>query len=302
MLLVLSVAYNIILPILLIVSLGVAFGRHFKYSPRVLSGAAFYVFVPALIADGLAKSSLQSGEIGLIFSLQIALSLILILVGWFFARILGYDRRLASAFMLTVLYINAGNYGLALSDFAFGPAGVQRALIFFIGTSVTGNTVGVFLASRSTASAWRAMLNMFMVPLPYATLLGLSINFGYIVLPVPVARTITLLGQAAVPVMLITLGIQLSKTSMIGRLKPILWASSIRLILGPLIALPLIILAGLTGLSAQVFLVMAGMPTAVTTTILATEFGSDAEFTSAVVLTTTVASVITLSVLLTLVL
>jgi hypothetical protein len=301
-LLVLSVAYNIILPILLTVSLGVVFGRRFKYSPRVLSGAAFYVFVPALIVDGLAKSSLQSGEIGLIFSLQITLSVLLIFVGWFFARILGYDRRLGSAFMLTVLYINAGNYGLALAEFAFGPPGVQRALIFFIGTSVTGNTVGVFLASRSTATAWRSMLNMFLVPLPYATLLGLSLNFGYIILPLPVERTITLLGQAAVPVMLITLGIQLSKTSMVGRLKPILWATSIRLILGPIMAVPLVILAGLTGLSGQVFIVMAGMPTAVTTTILATEFGSDAEFTSAVVLSTTVASVITLSVLLTLIL
>jgi len=94
----------------------------------------------------------------------------------------------------------------------------------------------------------------------------------------------------------------LSETSLKGKLKPILIASSTRLIIGPIIAVPLVVLAGLTGLPAQVFIVMAGMPTAVGTTILATEFRSDTEFTSAVVLATTVASVITLSVLLSLLL
>ena len=125
-----SVAYNIILPILLIVSLGVFLGRRFNYSPRVLSGAAFYLFTPALVIDGLAKSSLQSGEIGLILSLEIVLSLLMALIGWVFGRVLGFDRGLTSAFMLTVTFINAGNYGLALAEFAFGLPGLQLAIIF----------------------------------------------------------------------------------------------------------------------------------------------------------------------------
>jgi len=268
----------------------------------VLSGAAFYLFTPALVIDGLAKSSLQTGELGLILILEIALSLVMALIGWVLGRVLGFDRGLRSALMLTVAFINAGNYGLALAEFAFGSPGLQLAIIFFIGTAITGNTLGVFLASRSTANGWRSLLNILLVPLPYATLLGLIINFGYLALPVPLERTIALLGQAAVPVMLTTLGIQLSETSLKGKLKPILIASSTRLIIGPIVAVPLVVAAGLTGLPAQVFIVMAGMPTAVGTTILATEFRSDTEFTSAVVLATTIASVITLSVLLSLIL
>ena len=64
-------------------------------------------------------------------------------------------------------------------------------------------------------------------------------------------------------------------------------------------ALPLAVFMGLTGLTQQVILIQSGMPTAVTSTILATEFHGDAGFTSAVVLISTLASVVTLSILLT---
>jgi predicted permease len=60
-------------------------------------------------------------------------------------------------------------------------------------------------------------------------------------------------------------------------------------------------LLGLSGLARQVSIIEASMPTAVTTGVLATEFGSDTEFTTAVILVSTLASIVTLSVLLTLV-
>lgn len=297
----LEILYSVIIPILIIVGLGVLIERRFKPNPRALSTAAFYVFVPSLVLSGLAHTDVQSGEIGLILLLEIGLSLILAVVGWIVARSMQYDRQLESAFMLTVAFINAGNYGLAVNEFAFGETGLQRALIFFIGTGITGNTLGVFLASRGTASIRRSLLNVLLVPLPYAMLIGLAINLGYASLPVPLDRAITLLGQAAVPVMLLTLGLQLSRTSFKGKIKPILLATATRLILSPLLALPLVLLFGLSGLSRQVTLVQAAMPTAVTTTILAAEFGSDIEFTSAVVLISTLVSVVTLTVVLTLV-
>ena len=72
-----------------------------------------------------------------------------------------------------------------------------------------------------------------------------------------------------------------------------------RLLISPLLALPLTVFMGLTGLTQQVTLIQSGMPTAVTSTILATEFRGEAGFTSAVVLISTLASVVTLTILLT---
>lgn len=299
MLLLLNIAYNVIVPVLLIIGLGILLERLFSLSPKALSSVAFYVLVPSLVINGLAHSNLEINEIGLILVLEIVLSLVLALVGWILARIFRLDQKLESAFMLTIAFINAGNYGLAVNELAFGVEGLQRAIIFFIGTGVTGSTLGVFLASRGTASVSRSLLNIFLVPAPYATIVGLTINLGYVALPLPVDRAITLLGNAAVPVMLITLGVQLSRTSLKGKIKPILLATTTRLVVSPLLALPLALLMGLTGLTQQVILTQSGMPTAVTSTILATEFRGDAGFTSAVVLISTLASVVTLSILLT---
>ena len=297
----LSVAYNIIGPIFLIVGLAILIDRRFAPDPRVLSRLVVYLFSPFLILDGIARSDLQAEEIGLIVAMA-ALSILLItLVGWGLARLFHFDRKLESAFVLSVTLINAGNYGLPLSEFAFGKAGLQRAVIFYVVTAVAANTLGVYLASRGAASVRRSLLNMLTVPLPYATILGLILNIGHITLPLPLNRAITLLSQATVPCMLVILGLQLSRTSVKGRLGPILLATVTRLVIAPLIAFPLASLLGLHGLVRQVAIVEASMPAAVMSGVLATEFGGDAEFATAVVLVSTLASIVTLSILLSLV-
>jgi hypothetical protein len=83
-----------------------------------------------------------------------------------------------------------------------------------------------------------------------------------------------------------------------GRIKPVLLASSMRLVVSPLIVLVPVAVLGVTGLTRQVVLVEAAMPTAVIGGVLATEFGSDSEFVTGTILISTLLSIITLSVLL----
>jgi predicted permease len=294
----LSIAYNIIAPIFLIVGLAVLIDRRFAPDPRVFSRVVVYLFSPALVFSGIAGSDLRAEEIGLIAATAALSTLLVALVGWGLARLLRFNRRLESAFMLSVVLVNAGNYGLPLNEFAFGPAGLQRAIVFFVVTAVTANTAGVYLASRGTASVRRSLFNVLTVPLPYATVLGLILNVREVTLPLPIERVVTLLGQAAVPCMLVILGLQLSRTAVKGRLAPILLATGVRLVIAPLIAFPIATLLGLSGLTWQVSVIEASMPTAVMGGVLATEFGSDAEFTTAVILVSTLLSMVTLSILL----
>jgi len=295
----LGVAYNVLSPIFLIVGLAVLLDRRFTLDPRVFSRAVIYLFSPCLVFSGIARSDLNAGELGLIMAMAALSSLLMALIGWGEARLFRFDRKLASAFVLSVVSVNAGNYGLPLNDFAFGQAGLQRAIVFFVVTAMISNTLGVYLASRGTASVRRSLLNVLTVPLPYATVLGFLVNIKDIVLPLPLDRAVTLLGQAAVPGMLIVLGLQLSRTSVMGRGGPILLATVTRLGLAPLIALLLASLLGLAGLTRQVSIIQASMPTAAMAGVLATEFNSDAEFTTAVILVSTLASIVTLSILLT---
>jgi hypothetical protein len=275
---ILYIVLNIIAPVFMIVGLAVLVDRHFKVDPRPLSRIVFFLFSPALVLKGLAQTDLQAEELGRIALLAVLLYASMLLVGWTLARLNGFDRRLQSSFMLCVVLINAGNYGLPLTEFAFGPAGLQRAIVFFVCTAIMTNTVGVFLASRGAASVKRSLFNIFTVPLPYAVMVGLLFNFSHITLPLFVERAITLLSQAAVPGMLVILGLQLARTTVTGRLRPISLASGVRLMVAPVITLLLTMLLGLTGVTRQVLVIQASMPTAVISTVLAAEFGSDVDF------------------------
>ncbi len=293
-----EIVYNIIAPIFLVVAVGFVADRQFDVDARALSRLLVYVFTPILIFEGVAYSDLSGGEAGQLVAVAIVMSVGVALVAWLVARLVRFDRHTASAFTLSATLINAGNYGLPLNRFAFGSAGEERALVFFIATVVVSYTLGVFLASFGRLSARLALRNVFAVPLVYAALIGLAVNLGDVEIPLPVRRAVGLLADATIPVMLTVLGVQLSRASVRGRIQPILLASALRLLVGPLIAVGLVVLLQIDGLTRQVAIVQSAMPTAVVTGVLAVEFGSDAELVTATILVSTLASSITLTVLL----
>lgn len=296
-----EIAYKIILPIFLVVGVSALVDRRFSPDPAALSRLVIYLFTPALALEGLAKTDLNAGEAVQLIGLSFALSALVALAAWWVARLVRLDQRTESAFVLTAVLINAGNYGIPLNEFAFGTIGEERALVFFIGTVFVSNTLGVFLASRGAASTRQALLNVLKVPLPYAALAGLLVNVSGADMPLPVDRAVHLLAQAAIPGMLAILGIQLSRATIKNHVPIVLMASGMRLLVSPLIALGLALLFGLSGLTKDVAIVQAAMPTAVLSGVLAAEFGSDTEFVTATVLVSTLLSTITLTLLLTLI-
>ncbi len=302
---VLNVIYEVITPIFVISMLGVLFGRRANADPRTLSRAAVYLFLPCLILSSISGLEMDVAELGKLVLLVACLVVIVTTLGWGLARLQsGLGQFTQSAFILCVVLINSGNYGLPLIEFAYGKAGLQRAIVVMIMMSIITNTLGVFLASRGAASIRESALNVFKVPLPYAVALGFLLKLGNIPLPVALERSISLLGQAAIPVLLVLLGMQLSHFSLRSeapaRLRAVLLVSAVRLLISPLLVLLLTQLLGITGLTRQVVVVQLSMPTAVNASLLATEFHSDARFATAAVLVSTLASIATLSILLAL--
>ena len=302
-----EILYNIIGPIFIIVGIAALADRTVEIDPRSLSRLIIYVFTPFLIIKGIAYSDLGAGEAGKVVTIAILSSLLVALVAWIAARTLKFDQKLESAFVLSATLINAGNYGIPLNRFAFGAPGEERALLFFLATLVITYTLGVFLASRGTVSTRAAALRVFRVPFPYAVALGFLINIGEVDVPLPLERVIDLLSSATIPAMLVVLGVQLSRAAapeqlacIRERIRPIVAAAGMRLVVAPAIALVLAVLLGLSGLARQVSIIQAAMPTAVSTGVLATEFGADGDFVAAVILVSTLSSVVTLSVLLSL--
>ena len=100
-----------------------------------------------------------------------------------------------------------------------------------------------------------------------------------------------MLGQAAIPVLLVLLGLQIGSSGLPKFTAPILRASGLRLLVGPFVAWGVGSFLGLRGLELGVLVLSSAMPTAVNSFLLARELGADAETVAGAVTLTTVASV-----------
>lgn len=306
----LDTIYNVIFPILLAVGIGMIYGRLLKPDPKAISSAIIYVFAPFLVIEGFATADLPPDDLLRIGALVVITALIMSGIGLGVARLLGLDKRTASAFVLSVVLFNGANYGLPFNTFAFGMEAEQLTVITYSVSAVVVNTLGVYMAARGTqANQLGAVLNIFRVPLLYATLIGLILNLTGIgfsqesggtgaTIPLPLARTIDVLSDAAVPAMLVLLGLQLNGVRLnVQRVGPMLAAAGLKLIAMPAVAVGLGLLLGLDGLALKVGIVQHGMPTAVIAGALATQFDGDAELVTGALLISTLGSVLTLSLL-----
>ena len=238
------------------------------------------------------------GDLGQIVSFALITLLVMAFLSWRVVRALRFDRATASAFFLATLFVNAGNYGLPLNLLAFGEEGLARAIVFYATNSFLINTLAVYLASRGHAGVRGPAANVFKFPLIYAVVAALTVNFGGIEVPEPLFRALEIMGGAAIPVLLLVLGIKLSQSSVKEKVGVIGLATFMRLVVGSGVALGIASLMGLEGATRQACVAEASMPTAVLTTVLAVEFDAQPEFVTGTAFSTTLASIFTLTLLL----
>ena len=293
---------NVVLPVFLVVGVAALAQTRLKLDGQTLSRAVFYIFAPALVFDSLATSNVSTTGFGQIVAVLLLTTAALWAFGTASARLLRLEGPTTAAFLGAILLMNAGNYGLSVNLFAFGEAGLARASLFFTISALLSSSLGVYLNARGHASVRLALRRMASVPMGYAALLGLAANLGHVTVPGPLEKTIHLLGQASVPTMLTVLGLKLVQTIDGERQAihtPALVVVTVaRLVLAPALAWIFASALGMNSLARSVTVLQSAMPTAVITTILATEFESDPPFSALSVLVTTLVSLLTVTLLL----
>lgn len=289
-----------ILPILLIATLGFALQRRFKIDTQPLSKIIFYAFTPSLVFSLLVSSELDMNDFlrmallgGLIIGSLGLLSGVL-------SKLLRLDAPSTSVFILVVCFMNSGNYGLSLNQFALGDEGLAWASVFFITSSTLHNSIGAYIAAAGRLTPKEAFHKMARVPALYAIFAAALIRVIGWEIPQPIGKPLELLGAAAIPSMLLLLGMQMSSAGLPKKMGLAAVATGLRLLLSPLLAILFAPLLGLTGVAAQAGILEAAMPTAVLTIVLTIEFGVEPDFAAGVVLATTILSPFTITPLLAL--
>ncbi|MFC1879338.1 AEC family transporter [Chloroflexota bacterium] len=289
---------NNLLPIILAAGAGYLLSILMDIDPRPISRLVFYIFSPCLIFTLLTESELSNGDILRTMSFAVILIAVIGTITWLAGSLMKLKRTVLAGVLLGSMFINAGNYGLPVVLFAFGENALSFASVFFVISAMLAFTMGVIIASMGSVSLGQALVNLLKIPSLYALLLALFFMYTGLQIPLPVDRTVTLLGDAAIPGMLILLGLQLRSISWVGQSKPIALAAVMRLVGGPIVALMLGRAFGLVGASRQAIVLQSAMPTAVLATVLSTEYETEPSLVTAIVFVTTLLSPFTLTPLL----
>jgi predicted permease len=286
-----------ILPIFVIAGIGFLLARYAGVQVQTLSRVTFHALAPALVFNILTTSPVSASEFGrmaVFYALVAASAMVLARLA---AIPLRLDRASLSAFLLVVVCSNSGNYGLPVALLAFGRDALTFASVYFVSSAIFSYTGGILLAASGRRSVAQALAGVLRVPAVYgAVAAAIVMGLG---LPVPeaVARPMTLLSDAALPMMVLVLGMQLERATWPERPDMVAVAAALSLVVTPLAAFGIAHLVGLRGAAFQAGVLQASMPTAVITTILALEFNVAPNFVTSVVCVTTLLSPITLTLL-----
>ncbi len=195
------------------------------------------------------------------------------------------------------MFVNSGNYGLAATKFAFGDAALARALVCFVFGTVVVYTLGILIASMGRLSTFQALRQLMLVPAFYGLVAAAMVRQTDWHVPLFLDRSVSMLGDASIPLMLVILGLQISEARVWPRNRIVLICVAVflQIIVTPLVALLLAHWMGLAGVARQAAVLQASMPAAVATTVLAVQYELDSALVSGTVVLTTLLSPLTLT-------
>ena len=287
-----------VLPVGLIILIGFIIGRNLSLERSTLSQIVLYVLSPALVVDSLYQTQLSlASSTKLLFGFTLTSAIIYSAVN-LSSKLFNLATPLTRGITAIVMFPNNGNMGLPVVTFALGSAGLERAIIYMLGSSFLMFCFGPAIIQGK--GFLRGLSLTFKLPLIWAILSGVGLRLFAIQLPWELDKGIQQLGAAAIPIALIVLGIQLSETTFKPRLQEILVAIA-RLIVAPSIAYGVGRFLQLASVDLQVLVIQSAMPTAVNSLIIVSEFGGDKDLVARAIVTSTLMSFVTLPIVLFLV-
>ena len=281
---------EIVAPVFLLASIGYTWVKcGAEYRVQFVTQMAMTLSIPCLVFVSLMQTEIPPELLVEISLATITAYLLVGVTGWLTLKIFGLKQR---TFLPPVLFGNTGNVGLPLAFFAFGDIGLGYAIVVFAIMAIFSFTFGVWLVAGGGGIA-----KTLREPLVPATILGGIFMLMDWQTPVFLTNTLSLIGQMAIPLMLITLGVA------VGQLKPLRVPQAVAISIGKLVLCTAAAwLAGryfgLEPVAFAILVLQITTPVAVTSYMLAEKYGADGASVAGLVVVSTLICVLSLPVLL----
>lgn len=274
---------EIVAPVFLLALVGYVWVKlGFEYRIQFVTRMAMNLGVPCLIFVALMQTEIAPEALTTV-SVATLLAYALVTVGILaLVLVMRADIR---TYLAPLIMGNTGNLGLPLALFAFGAEGLGYAVVIFAIMAVYSFTFGVWLVAGGGS-----LLKVIKEPMVGATLLGGLFTWQGWETPVFLTNTLELIGQIAIPMMLITLGVA------VARLKPGgVWRAIVLSLLKAAICIACGWMAGtwmgLEPVPLAVLILQVSTPVAVTSYLLAEKYEADADAVAGLVVVSTLLSV-----------
>lgn len=285
---------EIVAPVFLLAGIGFAWVRAgFEYRVEFVTRLAMTLSVPCLIFVALMKAQIDPAALTSLSLASVAAYGALTLVIAAALALTGFDQR---TYLAPLIFGNTGNLGLPLALFAFGEIGLSYAVVVFAVMAIWSFTFGIWVVSGGGG-----MTKALKEPLVWGTILGGIFLWQGWQTPVFLTNTLELIGQMAIPLMLITLGVAVARLTP-GRIVLAIGMSLVKLAV--CIAVPWIIgrALGLDDTAFAVLVLQVATPVAVTSYLLAEKYGADSDAVAGLVVVSTLLSVVAIPLILAVVL
>ncbi|MFN3613767.1 MAG: AEC family transporter [Rubrimonas sp.] len=256
--------------------------RGLPFDIGFVSRLSMQVSTPALIFSVLSRIEVDPVLFRDLALASLVMYVFIAVVAWALIRGAGLNQ---TTYLAPFIFGNTGNVGLPIALFAYGEHGLALAMIIFAVMAVLSFTVGIWMVTGEGSPLEAAKQPIF-----HAAALGILFAVQGWPVPTVVASTLQMVGQIAIPMMLITLGVAVAQldVSDFGRA---LWVSLAKAGLCGLAAVAAAGLFGLDDVAAGSLVLQAIMPVAVTNYLLATRYDAEPEVVAGLVVVSTLASV-----------
>ena len=295
-----TVFLNILLPVFALVLVGYVAGPRLKLDTRTLSKFAYYLIMPAFVFNVFRDASIEADVALRMVGFMLSATAGMVAIAWLLARLQRLSPAMTGAYILAAAFGNVGNFGLPVIHFKYGETALVAASVYFLVGSASGFIFGVLAATWRKGGSLRAVSAVLTTPGIAAIAPAFLVNYYDLQTPLFVDRAAELLAAALIPVMLVTLGVQLADVGKLRIDRHTVISGMIRLAPGAALAFALAPLFGLSGVVRGAGILQASMPVAVLAALIALEHDLMPDFVTTSVLFSTIASAVTLTIVLAL--
>ena len=261
-----------------------------------------YILLPCMIFHALYSADLSLiSKLGILPLVILASSVVTGIVSFFILKLLKLDDITLWSVLVTVMIANTAFMGYPVTLGIFGQEGFLRAIFCDIATLCIFLILSFVLILKFGGTVKTAVKKITFFPPLWAVILGLVFNFINIPIGPVIDNTVNYLGQGAIPLIMIALGLSIDFSAIKRSKSMIVFTSIMKLMFFPIVAFVVATQLGLVDLQFKISIVEAAMPAGMMSLLLAITYKLDYELTSDCILINTVISLITLPALIMLI-